>query len=152
MYHIPAQMLSATIKIIDRIINRLISTQTQLSWTNQLLVNCRPLLFMHILSSTTKYKPKGHYHMLPGHEGTSLTLCTLGNCSCLCDRLLTFFFQSFFFPKKSFRNTTRLSNVFDQDQDQHFVCPDLGPNCFQSLSHVADDKSRRWQKKDLNVD
>ena len=40
-----------------------------------------------------------------------------------------------------FRNTIRVSNSLDQDQDQHSVGPDLGPNCSQRLS--ADDKSRQ---------
>ena len=31
-------------------------------------------------------------------------------------------------------------NSLDPDQAQHFVVPDLGPNCLQRLS--ADDKSR----------
>ena len=43
------------------------------------------------------------------------------------------------FPKNSFRNTIRVSNGFDPDQNQCSVGPDLGPNCFQRLS--ADDKS-----------
>ena len=50
-----------------------------------------------------------------------------------------------FFPKStvsknSFRNTIRVSNSLDLDQARHFVGPDLGPNCLQSLS--ADDASR----------
>ena len=36
-----------------------------------------------------------------------------------------------------------MSNSFDPDQDQHFVGPDLGPNCLQRLS--ADDKSCRFR-------
>ena len=36
-------------------------------------------------------------------------------------------------------NTIRVSNSLDQDQGQHFVGPDLGPNCLQRLS--ADNKS-----------
>ena len=28
-------------------------------------------------------------------------------------------------------NTIRVSNGLDPDQDQHFVGPDLGPNCLQ---------------------
>ena len=44
-----------------------------------------------------------------------------------------------FFSKNSFRNTIRVSNSLDQDQDQHFVGPDLGPICLQRLS--ADNKS-----------
>ena len=41
------------------------------------------------------------------------------------------------FSKHSFRNTIRVSNGWDPDQDQHSVGPDLGPNCLQRLS--ADD-------------
>ena len=65
------------------------------------------------------------------------TLCMLGNFSCFCCRLLTFF--KITFPKKSFRNSTRVSNGLDPDQDRHSVGPDLGPNCLPRLS--ADDKS-----------
>ena len=36
--------------------------------------------------------------------------------------------------KKSFRNTIRVSNSLDPDQDQQNVRPDLGPNCLQRLS------------------
>ena len=37
------------------------------------------------------------------------------------------------FLKNSSRNTIRVSNSFDPDQDQHFVRPDLGSNCLQRL-------------------
>ena len=50
-----------------------------------------------------------------------LTLGMLGNFSCL----LTF---------KSSRNSFRVSNSMDPDQDRHSVGPDLGPNCLQRLS------------------
>ena len=50
------------------------------------------------------------------------------------------FFENLLFQKNSFRNTFRVSNRLDQDQDRHFVGPDLGPNCLQRLS--ADDKTR----------
>ena len=47
-----------------------------------------------------------------------------------------------FFQKKiqknSFRNTFRVSNGSDPDQDQQNVGPDLGLNCLQRLS--VDDK------------
>ena len=33
-----------------------------------------------------------------------------------------------------FFNTIRVSNSLDPDQAQHFVRPDLGPNCLQGLS------------------
>ena len=49
------------------------------------------------------------------------------------------FFKSNFFKKKSFRNTIRVSNSFDPDQDRRYVDPDLGWNCLQKLS--ADDNS-----------
>ena len=48
------------------------------------------------------------------------------------------FFKINFF-KNSFRNTFRMSNSLDPDQDRHSVGPDLGPNRLQRLS--ADDKS-----------
>ena len=43
------------------------------------------------------------------------------------------------FSKNSFRNTIRVSNGCDPDQERHSVGPDLDPNCLQRLS--ADDKS-----------
>ena len=55
------------------------------------------------------------------------------------------FLQNQLFHKKSFRNSIRVSNGLDTDQDRHNVGPDLGPNCLQMLS--VDDKSRRWQGK-----
>ena len=52
-------------------------------------------------------------------------------------RLLIFF--SKLNLKKSFRDTIRVSNGLDPDQDRHYVGPDLDPNCLQRLS--ADDKN-----------
>ena len=46
------------------------------------------------------------------------------------------FFQNQF-SKNSFRNTIRVTNIFDPDQVRNFVRPDLGPNCLQMIS--ADD-------------
>ena len=63
------------------------------------------------------------------------TLCMLGNFSCFCCLLI--FFQNLLL-KKSFRNTIRVTNGLDPDQDRPYVGPDLGPNCLQSLS--AEDK------------
>ena len=40
-------------------------------------------------------------------------------------------YQTYFFSNHSFRNTSRVSNSLDSDQDGHFVSPDLGPNCLQ---------------------
>ena len=40
---------------------------------------------------------------------------------------------------------TRVSNSLDPDQVQHFVQPDLGPNCLQRLS--ADDTSKQGVKE-----
>ena len=48
------------------------------------------------------------------------------------------FFLKLTFSKNSFRNTIRVSNGLDPDQDRR---SDLGPNCLQRLK--ADDKSRR---------
>ena len=61
------------------------------------------------------------------------------------------------FSKNSFRNTIRVSNGLDPDQDRRFVIPDLGPTCLQMLS--ADDrgdaipvnKSDLYQVCTLNV-
>ena len=45
------------------------------------------------------------------------------------------------FLKNSCRSTVRVSNSLDPDQVQHFVGPNLGPNCLQRLS--ADDTRQR---------
>ena len=45
--------------------------------------------------------------------------------------LLTF--QNYFF-QIILSGILSVSNGLDPDQDQHFVGPDLGPNCLQSLS------------------
>ena len=63
---------------------------------------------------------------------SGLTLCMLGDFSCSCCRLLTFFKINFF--KNPIKNTIRLSNSLDPDQGQHSVGPDLGPDCLQRLS------------------
>ena len=42
--------------------------------------------------------------------------------------------QNHFLKKKKFRNTIRVPNSLDPDQDKQNVGPDLGPNCFQMLS------------------
>ena len=44
------------------------------------------------------------------------------------------------FSKNSYRNTIRVSNSLSPDQAQHFVGPDLDPNCLQRLS--ADDSCK----------
>ena len=69
-----------------------------------------------------------------------LTLCMLGNFSCLSCRLLIFFFKI---------------NVFQKFVQEHYqsvkqfglqcVSPDLGPNCLQRLS--GDNKSGRKLRK-----
>ena len=48
------------------------------------------------------------------------------------------FFSKLTVSKNSFRNTIRVSNGLDPDQNRHSVGPDLGLNCLQRLS---DDKS-----------
>ena len=57
--------------------------------------------------------------------------------------LLIFFQFNFFFQKCSFRNPIRVSNSLDQDLAQHFVGPDLGPNCLQMFSIDKKDKSNQ---------
>ena len=41
------------------------------------------------------------------------------------------FFFKLTFSKSSFRNTIRVLDSLDSDQDLHSVGPDLGPNCLQ---------------------
>ena len=70
----------------------------------------------------------------------TLKLLARGNFCCL---LITFAIslEKSTFSKKKFRDTFRYSNSLDPDQAQHFVEPDLGPNCWQRLS--AGDTSRQ---------
>ena len=56
----------------------------------------------------------------------------LGKFSCFYCQLLTF--SKLTFSKNSSRNTIRVSNSLDPDQDRHSVGPDLGPNYLQRLS------------------
>ena len=48
--------------------------------------------------------------------------------------LRVFFFKINFFLQNSFTDTIRVSNSLDPDQGQHFVIPDLDPNCLHRLS------------------
>ena len=52
-----------------------------------------------------------------------------GNCSCFCCRLLPYF--------NVCRNTIRVSNDLDQDQDRRSVGPDMGPNRLQILHCIS---------------
>ena len=65
-----------------------------------------------------------------------LALFMLGNFSWLFCHLLIFL--KIIFYKKSLRNTIRVSNGLNPDQDWHSVSSDLGPNHLQRLS--ADNK------------
>ena len=61
---------------------------------------------------------------------------------------LCMLFIFYVITKNSFKNTIRVYNGFDSDQDQHLVGPNLGPNCLQRLSELSeDDKSRIFLKK-----
>ena len=62
-------------------------------------------------------------------------VCNLTLCLFFCG--LPSFFENKLFRQNSFRNTFRVSNSLNPDQDRHYVCPDLGPNCLQRLP--ADD-------------
>ena len=62
------------------------------------------------------------------HAGTFFTSDILSSAD---------FFLKLTFSKIYFRNTSKVSNTLDLDQDRHPVGPDLGPNCFQRLT--ADD-------------
>ena len=62
-----------------------------------------------------------------------------------CNLISLFFCRLHFFSKLTsskncFRNINGVSNSLDPDQAQHFVGPDLGPNCLQKLS--ADDTGK----------
>ena len=54
------------------------------------------------------------------------------------------FFQNQLFRKNSFRNNIKASNSLYPDQTQHFVRPDLGPNCLQRLSADDTTRQRNW--------
>ena len=64
----------------------------------------------------------------------------LGNFACVYNYLLSadFFLKNDF--QKTFRNTIRVSNSFEQNKAQH-VGPDLAPKCLQGFS--ADDKTEK---------
>ena len=80
----------------------------------------------------------------------------LGNFSCFCCHLLTFFKINFF--KKNFQEYYQsikyqriksLDPGQDPGQDQQFFGPDLGPNYMQRLSAdniVANDIGLHWGK------
>ena len=44
------------------------------------------------------------------------------------------------------KNTIRVSNCLDPDQDRHSVGPDLGPNCLQRLSADMSSLAKRVLK------
>ena len=46
------------------------------------------------------------------------------------------FFSNLTFKKNSLKNTIRVSNSLDPDQNRHFVGPESDPNCLQRLSTV----------------
>ena len=55
------------------------------------------------------------------------------------------FFSKLTFSKNSFRNTIRVSNSRDPDQDRHSVCPDLVQTVcksYQQTTKVAASKER----------
>ena len=58
--------------------------------------------------------------------------CTLGKFSSAV--IVCCFLTKFTLSKISLRNTIRLSNSLDPDQDRQNVCLDLGPNSLQKLS------------------
>ena len=56
----------------------------------------------------------------------------------------------FTFWMLDFFNTIRMSNLLDPDQAQHFVGPDLGPNCLQNIFVSRQQKSPQ-AGKELNT-
>ena len=59
------------------------------------------------------------------------------------------FFSKLTFSKNYFRNTIRKSNSMDPGQAQHFVQPDLNPNCmtFHGITEIIFLKSIFKKKK-----
>ena len=72
-----------------------------------------------------------------------LTVCHIINSLHVGKCFILLLLSADFFSKKLFRNTIRVSNGLEPDQDRHSVCPGLGQNCLQSL--LADNKSCRLQ-------
>ena len=64
------------------------------------------------------------------------TLCMLGNVACTLPS--ADFYQNQHFRRKSFRNTTRVSNSLDI-----WSGPNLGPNCLQKLSGTQKNRLNR---------
>ena len=75
---------------------------------------------LSIVANNTKLSDVRKHYIL------SLTFCMLGNFSCFCCRRLIFFKLTF--SKKYFKNTIRVLNDLNPDQDQRSVGPDMGPN------------------------
>ena len=53
--------------------------------------------------------------------------------------------------KVSFRKTIRVSNSLIPDQARQNVRPDLGQDCLQRVHVSANDKSHRYQRKELKL-
>ena len=88
-------------------------------------------MFYVIFNSKKEYVWRFNLTVLPNGKFCVLFVVC---CCCLC-----VFFKSTFL-KHSSRNTIRVSNTLNPDQDRRYVGPDLGPNCLQRLS--ADDTRR----------
>ena len=58
-------------------------------------------------------------------------------------------FDQNLFQKNSFRNTIRVSNSMDPNQDRRNVGPDLDQNCLKRLSGSVDDKSHLARKTSI---
>ena len=62
---------------------------------------------------------------------------------CMLQVFLPLWSSSDFFQKTSFRNTIRVSDGLDSDQDQRFVGPDLSPNCL----HIGYQQAKKKHAK-----
>ena len=101
-------------------------------------LNCINVLILgsaQLLKTSKIYLIFNYLLTMPSRFHIKLILCMVGNFLCFSRRLLTFFKINVF---KKFRNTIRVLNGLDPDQDQHSVDLDLRPTCLQSLS--SDDK------------
>ena len=89
----------------------------------------------HIMSAGVQNRDKMLYSVMSHldiHCFIILTLCMLGNFSCFCCDLLTFF-------KSSFKNTIRVSNCLDPDQSVLIQTVCKG---YQQMTQVASSKDR----------
>ena len=75
---------------------------------------------------------KASFHLIYMKRMLCLTLCMLGNLTCFLSSADYKYFSKLKFSGKNLSGIPH-SASWDPDQAQHFVRPDLGPNCLQRL-------------------